>query len=620
MRPLALWALAAALVTAIGCSNSTNPDPGDGASAAQVGLPPAARGRAPSRYIVVLAPGSSKVAPFAQSLTSVHRGTLHFTYESAIQGFCATLTESAADALRRDGRVVSVEPDPPITAHVTQANAPWALDRLDQRDLPLNNQFVFSATGAGVNIYIIDSGIRKTHTQFGNRARYVPSALNGNFVGDGAPNAEDCYGHGTAVAGVATGSTYGVAKNATVWAARVLDCNGSGLASMALAAVDWITQNGSLPAVVNMSLGYGGDIPALRQAVETSIAAGFVYTISAGNFILPTDACLMSPGNAPNALTVGATDILDREAHWSADGTCVDLLAPGANVVSASHLGDNATSTHSGTSISAPEVAGTVALFLGANPGARPIDAVNVILASATAGRLTMRPEAIQFGTPNLLLHTNLVPFTPPPNSPPSAVIASSIDGMTCTVNGTGSTDADGSIVSYAWDFGDGSTATGTALSHTYAQAQSYTIRLTVTDDDGAAGSASAVVSTEAAAGPPAEVIVCSNPIKVGVSSGKHDENPFNPNAPTNSHIRLTARVQRLEEGLVVELVWQGTDDRPAAVYRDGKMIATVETGTYVEYVHLRDWVYQICATGFRRESKDDPIDPRARDQVRPTR
>jgi subtilisin family serine protease len=608
VRPFALGALALALVATIGCSDSTKPDPEVDRTAEQIDVPATGGDHAPDRYIVVFKPGVSDVPPFAAYLTDVHRGTLHRTYESAIHGFCATLTPGAADAIRRDARVASVEPDRPITAYVTQVSAPWALDRVDQRDLPLNNQYVFTSTGVGVNIYIIDSGIRLTHGEFGGRAQYVPSPMNGDFVGDGHGNGGDCYGHGTAVAGVAAGATYGVAKDATLWAARVLDCNGNGLASMALEAVDWITAHGQLPAVVNMSLGYGGDVPALRQAVENSIAAGFVYTVAAGNFIIPQDACLGSPANAPNALTVGACDILDREANWSAFGACVDLLGPGVNVTSASHLGDNATAATSGTSMAAPEVAGTVALFLEAHPEARPTDANNVIIASATTGRLTMRPASIVGGTPNRLLHTNLVPFTPPPNAPPIAAINVSVTGLACAGSGAASSDGDGSVVGYAWDFGDGSTASGMTFSHVYATAGSYTISLTVTDDDAATDSESAVVSVEDVTTPGPGVTVCSNRVKVTADNpGKLDDVPFN--SAGNSHIPLSISVQRVDAGLVVALTWKGTGQRPTTVYRDGHPVATVEDGAFVEYVELQDWTYQICAPGVRRGSKDDPGD-----------
>lgn len=611
MKPLALGVLAVAVVVTVGCGNSTEPTlDGHEAASGQLDVPGGEDGHAPNRYIVVFKPGVADVALSAQSLTQVHRGTLHHTYQTAIRGFCATLVPGSVDVLRRDSRVASVEPDYPIRAYedaaATQTNPPWPLDRVDQRDLPLDNQFTFSSTGAGVNIYVIDSGIRKTHTQFGGRADYVPSPVNGNFVGDARANADDCYGHGTAVAGIAAGSTYGVAKGATIWGARVLDCTGNGLVSMALAAVDWITSNGQLPAVVNMSLGYGGDVPALRQAIETSSARGFVYTAAAGNFIVPQDACLGTPANAPSALTVGATDILDREAQWSAYGPCVDLLAPGVNIVSASHLGDNSTGVRSGTSMAAPHVAGTVALFLAANPGASPTDAAAVIIASATVGRITLRPTSVEFGTPNLLIHTNLVPFTPS-NAPPTVVMALTSDGLSCTGDGSGSSDTDGSIVSYVWNFGDGFTATGLTASHTYAAAGTYTVSLTVTDDDGATDTATGMISVAESVAPDI-AFACSNRVRVTFDgSRKLDTNPYE--TVKNSHISLSLDLHKLGEGLIVELAWTGTGSRPAVVYRDGQIVAIVGDGTYVEYVGVRAWTYQVCAPVSPRRSKNDPIE-----------
>jgi subtilisin family serine protease len=283
-----------------------------------------------------------------------------------------------------------VEQDRVATLHATQLNPPaWGIDRIDQRDLPLDQSYTYDNDGSGINIYILDTGIRLTHNEFGGRASYIPNGNNGDFVNDGHGSAEDCHGHGTHVAGTAAGATYGVAKGAGIWAGRVVNCSGSGNVSMAIAGVDWITANGLQPASVNMSLGYG-DVQSLRDAVENSIAAGFNYAVSAGNgnFAgIPQDACSGSPSGAPNANTVGATESDDDEASFSNYGTCVDILGPGVAIVSAWYTSDGASASLSGTSMSSPHVAGALALYLNANPGARPAEGGSVVVRSLVDGR-----------------------------------------------------------------------------------------------------------------------------------------------------------------------------------------------------------------------------------------
>jgi PKD repeat protein len=340
-------------------------------------------------------------------------------------------------------------------------------------------------------------------------------------VGDGQGNAEDCYGHGTAVAGIAASLAYGVAKDANLWAARVLDCDGIGYASMALAAVDWITANGQLPAVVNMSLSYA-NTPSLGLAIENSNAAGFVYAIAAGNQIVPFDACDVTPANVRSALTVGATDENDVEASWSGFGNCVDLLAPGVNITSTSYTADAATEVGSGTSLATPHVAGAAALYLGEYPGASPGSVMNVVVGSATVERVTLHSASAQNGTPNRLLHTNFLPI--PPNNMPNAAMTWVCTELACEFSGSTSSDSDGSVVNYLWDFGDGfgySSVSPTA-SHDYASDGTYTVKLTVMDNAGATNgtSDSVVVASDP---PDAEFSLCSNIVRVVYKDSRKD-------------------------------------------------------------------------------------------------
>jgi subtilisin family serine protease len=351
-----------------------------------------------NHYIVVLdrdatgRPGEASVnAEQIAQLLPEWAGTVIRRYNHALNGFAALMTEPQARALSEDPRVSFVEEDSEMEALVTQNNPPWGLDRISQRDLPLNQAYSYTTTGAGVNAYIIDTGIRRTHTQFGGRA-----VAGFDAIGDGQ-NTNDCNGHGTHVSGTVGGSTYGVAKSVRLFAVRVLACNGSGSTSGVIAGVDWVTAHHVSPAVANMSLG-GGVSTALDTAVRNSIASGVTYAIAAGNS--NANAANSSPARVAEAITVGATTSSDARSSFSNFGSVVDIFAPGSAILSASNASDTATATLSGTSMATPHVAGVVARFLQGTPGATPAQARNELVNAATLSHLSGVPA----GTANRLL------------------------------------------------------------------------------------------------------------------------------------------------------------------------------------------------------------------------
>jgi subtilisin family serine protease len=339
----------------------------------------------PGRFIVTLREGVN-----AAAVAREHGVQPDFVYTAALNGFAGSMADAARAGLLRDFRVTRVEQDGIATTQATiQSNATWGLDRTDQRLRPLSGTWSYLNTGAGVNAYIIDTGIRFDHQDFGNRAVSGVDAVDGG-------SADDCNGHGTHVAGTVGGATWGIAKGVKLIAVRVLNCSGSGSWSGVIAGMDWVTANHVKPAVANMSLG-GGASSSVDDATRRMIAAGVATGVAAGNGNRggrQQDACGYSPARVAEAMTIGATSSTDSKTSWSNYGSCVDWFAPGLSITSAWYTSKTATKTISGTSMATPHVVGVAALYLQSNTGASPRTVRDALYAATTKGIVTSSSTA----------------------------------------------------------------------------------------------------------------------------------------------------------------------------------------------------------------------------------
>jgi subtilisin family serine protease len=342
----------------------------------------------PGEYVVVLH-DRADVARTAADLAQRHKGTILVTYHHALRGFAIRMPDQAVGALRKDPRVAMVDYNRVGKIDVIQTGATWGLDRVDERNRPLGTTYSYASDGTGVTVYIIDSGLRTNHVDFGTRASIAYDA----WFGTGS----DGNGHGTHVAGTIGGSTWGVAKNVTLRALKVCDYKGDCPSASVVAAVDWVTANHVARSIANISLGYSSNAP-LDLAVTNSINSGVTYAISAGNDSAGT---CKSPSSVVTAIAVGATDSNDVKSSFSNYGSCIDMWAPGTNITSAAANSTTGSAVKSGTSMASPHVAGAAALWLQNNPTATPAQVKNGLISNASANVLT----GLGTGSPNRLLN-----------------------------------------------------------------------------------------------------------------------------------------------------------------------------------------------------------------------
>ncbi|RKT55953.1 S8 family peptidase [Saccharothrix australiensis] len=431
----------------------------------------------PGSYIVALRDSASPralSASAADSLVGKYGGAVRTTWQHALNGFHASLSPTQARRMAADPRVDFVQADLRVQVEGVQPNPPsWGLDRIDQPNLPLDNSYTYPNGASDVRAYVIDTGIRTTHSDFGGRASWGTNTVDSNNT--------DCHGHGTHVAGTVGGTRHGVAKEVKLVAVKVLNCQGQGTSAGVVNGVNWVARNAVKPAVANMSLGGSADT-ATDTAVRNLVAAGVTTAVASGND--NQNACNYSPARVREAISTNASTRSDGRASFSNYGTCTDLFAPGQDITSAWHTSDSATNTISGTSMASPHVAGAAAMYVSANPTATPAQVESALVAAATSGKIT-NPGA---GSANKLLFVGGATPDNPVVKNPGDQAGTAGTPVNLQVTATGGT------APYTFSFtglptGVNGSSAG-QVTGTPTAAGTYTVTVTVTDANSRTGTA----------------------------------------------------------------------------------------------------------------------------------
>jgi subtilisin family serine protease len=378
----------------------------------------------PGSYIVVLKNTRAPLDVTIDRVAAAGRATVGNRYQHGVRGFAATMSAEDARALAFDPDVAYVEANQRMYGDATvQNNATWGIDRIDQTSLPLDTKYYGLADGSTVTAYVVDTGIRATHTEFTGR---LLAGFAGVADGQGT---NDCNGHGTHVGGTIGGTVLGVAKKVNIVPVRTLGCDNGGTLDAFLAGVDWVIANKQPRAVANMSVAFNPPNTTVDNKVRALINAGVTVVVSAGN--RTTDACTQSPARVPEAITVAAIDKADARATFSNYGTCVDLFAPGVEIYSASFNGDTLARLLSGTSQATPHVTGVAALYLSTHPTATPAQVAAAILSGTVPNKVTDI-----LGAPNRLLSVKVADTTAPVVSITAPAAGATVDAS-FTVTGS---------------------------------------------------------------------------------------------------------------------------------------------------------------------------------------